>query len=79
MKELFPEHPARILYCDSPYQAAAGVNALLIITEWKEFLDLDLKKIKDVMANPIIIDGRNIYDAERVKKLGFEYYSVGRK
>jgi UDPglucose 6-dehydrogenase len=79
MKELFPEYSARILYCDSPYQAAAGVNALLIITEWKEFLDLDLKKIKEVMANPIIIDGRNIYDAELVKKLGFEYYSVGRK
>jgi UDPglucose 6-dehydrogenase len=79
MKELFPEYSARILYCDSPYQAAAGVNALLVITEWKEFLDLDLKKIKEVMANPIIIDGRNIYDAERIKKLGFEYYSVGRK
>jgi UDP-glucose 6-dehydrogenase len=45
----------------------------------KPLLDLDLKKIKDVMANPIIIDGRNIYDAERVKKLGFEYYSIGRK
>ena len=79
MKELFPEYLARIVYCDSPYEAAAGVNALLIITEWKEFLDLDLKKIKEVMANPIIIDGRNIYDAERIKKLGFEYYSVGRK
>lgn len=79
MKELFPEYLVRIVYCDSPYEAAAGVNALLIITEWKEFLDLDLKKIKEVMANPIIIDGRNIYDAERVKKLGFEYYSVGRK
>ena len=79
MKELFPEYLVRIVYCDSPYEAAAGANALLIITEWKEFLDLDLKKIKEVMANPIIIDGRNIYDAERVKKLGFEYYSVGRK
>ncbi len=79
MKEQFPEDPARVLYCDSAYQAAAGVNALLIITEWKEFLDIDLKKIKDLMANPIIIDGRNIYDPERVRKLGFEYYSVGRK
>jgi UDPglucose 6-dehydrogenase len=79
MKELFPEYLPRVVYCDSPYQAASGTNALLIITEWKEFLDLDLKKLKDVMANPIIIDGRNIFDSASVKKLGFEYYSVGRK
>jgi len=79
MKELFPEYLPRVVYCDSPYQAASGTNALLIITEWKEFLDLDLKKLKDVMANPIIIDGRNIFDSTSVKKLGFEYYSVGRK
>jgi len=78
MKELFPEYLPRVVYCDSPYQAASGTNALLIITEWKEFLDLDLKKLKDVMANPIIIDGRNIFDSASVKKLGFEYYSVGR-
>ena len=79
MKELFPECLPRVVYCDSPYEAASGTNALLIITEWKEFLDLDLKKLKDVMANPIIIDGRNIFDSASVKKLGFEYYSVGRK
>jgi UDPglucose 6-dehydrogenase len=77
--ELFPEYLPRVVYCDSPYQAASGTNALLIITEWKEFLDLDLKKLKDVMANPIIIDGRNIFDSASVKKLGFEYYSVGRE
>ncbi len=79
MKELFPEYLPRVVYCDSPYQAASGTNALLIITEWKEFLDLDLKKLKDIMANTIIIDGRNIFDSASVKKLGFEYYSVGRK
>lgn len=79
MKEVFPEQPPQILYFNSPYEAVEGAAALLIITEWDEFKGLDLKKIKDVMANPIIIDGRNIFKPEDVQSLGFEYYSVGRK
>lgn len=79
MKEVFPEQPPQILYVNSPYEAVEGAAALLIITEWDEFKGLDLKKIKDVMANPIIIDGRNIFKPEDVRSLGFEYYSVGRK
>ena len=79
MKEVFPEQPPQILYVNSPYEAAEGAAALLIITEWDEFKGLDLKKIKDAMANPIIVDGRNIFEPEDVRSLGFEYYSVGRK
>jgi len=79
MKEVFPEQPPQIFYVNSPYEAAEGAAALLIITEWDEFKGLDLEKIKDVMANPIIIDGRNIFEPEDVRSLGFEYYSVGRK
>lgn len=79
MKEVFPEQPPQILYVNSPYEAVEGAAALLIITEWDEFKGLDLEKIKDVMANPIIIDGRNIFEPEDVRSLGFEYYSVGRK
>jgi UDPglucose 6-dehydrogenase len=79
MKAIFPEDHPNITYASSPYEAAQGVNALLIVTEWEEFRDLDLKEIKKAMANPIIIDGRNIYDPRRVKELGFEYYSIGRK
>ena len=79
MKEVFQEQPPQILYVNSPYEAAEGAAALLIITEWDEFKGLDLKKIKDAMANPIIIDGRNIFEPEDVRSLGFEYYSVGRK
>lgn len=79
MKEVFQEQPPQILYVNSPYEAVEGAAALLIITEWDEFKGLDLKKIKDVMANPIIIDGRNIFEPEDVRNLGFEYYSVGRK
>jgi UDPglucose 6-dehydrogenase len=79
MKELFPEDKIRITYCRTPFDAVAGVNALVLCTEWKEFSGLDLKKVKSLMANPIVVDGRNIFPPEDVRKLGFEYYSVGRK
>lgn len=78
MKAIFPENPPQIAYAKSPYEAAEGANALLIITEWDEFRKLDLAKIKKSMANPIIVDGRNVYDSDAVRKLGFEYYSIGR-
>lgn len=79
VKRLYPEDPPRIVYAESPYEAARGANALAVITEWDEFRNLDLKKVRELMANPIIIDGRNIYDIEQVRSMGFEYYSVGRK
>ena len=79
MREIFPEEPPQISYAKSPYEAVKEANALLIITEWDEFKELDLKKIKEVMDNPIIIDGRNIYDPSEVRELGFEYYSIGRQ
>jgi UDPglucose 6-dehydrogenase len=79
MKAVFPEDHPNITYTSSPYEAVEGVNALLIVTEWEGFCNLDLEKIKKAMANPIIIDGRNIFDPDVVRTLGFEYYSVGRK
>ena len=79
MKEIFPEKSPQISYVKSPYEAVKEANALLIITEWDEFKELDLKKIKEVMDNPIIIDGRNVYDPSEVRELGFEYYSIGRQ
>ena len=79
MKEIFEERPPSIQYASSPYEAAANANALLIVTEWDEFKNLNLKKVKEVLANPIIVDGRNLYDPENVRALGFEYYSIGRK
>ncbi len=77
MKRVVPESD-KVVYAESPYEAVKDTNALLIITEWDEFRCLDLKKIKELMANPILIDGRNIYAPEEVRKLGFEYYSIGR-
>lgn len=79
MREIFPEEPPQISYVKSPYEAVKEANALLIITEWDEFKELDLKEIKEVMDNPIIIDGRNVYDPSEVRELGFEYYSIGRQ
>ncbi len=68
-----------VTYCTTPYQAAEQADALLILTEWNEFKNLDLQKIKISLKQPIIIDGRNIYEADAVKELGFQYQGIGKK
>jgi len=68
----------RLQYVNSPCEAAKGAHALLILTEWEEFKQLDLKEIKQKMETPIIVDGRNIYDPTNMKNLGFEYFCIGR-
>lgn len=65
-------------YATDPYQAAEGSEALVICTEWNEFRNLDLAKIKDLMAVPIIFDGRNALPGQEAKTLGFKYFGVGR-
>lgn len=62
----------------SPYEAAKGADCALLLTEWKEFRELDLAKLKKTMAHPTLIDGRNLYDPGRMAKAGFTYQSVGR-
>ena len=66
-------------FCKGPYETAKDSDALIILTEWNEFKEIDLKKIKSLMKNPIIIDGRNIYNPEDLRKEGFTYISIGRK
>lgn len=68
-----------ITFCKDAYLAAEGVDVLIIVTEWNEFRELDLSKIKSLMRKPNIIDGRNIYDPIKVRKLGFIYQGVGRQ
>ena len=63
---------------DSPLAAAKDVDALAILTEWDEFGGLDLAELKKMMNHPTVIDGRNIYDLESVKKSGLTYHSIGR-
>jgi len=69
----------KVKYCSSSYEAADGADALVIITEWSEFKELDLVKIKELLNDPIIVDGRNIYDADTMRKLGFKYVCIGKK
>ncbi len=68
-----------VVYCDSSYEAARGADALLILTEWKDFRHLDLLKIKSYLKKPIIADGRNLYDPGKMKRMGFSYISIGRE
>ncbi len=68
-----------VSYAKTPYEVCKGADALLILTEWREFRELDLKQIKKLLKHPIIIDGRNIYDPIVPKRMGFQYYSIGRK
>lgn len=67
-----------VTYCKNPYETAEGSDALVILTEWEEFKKLDLNKIKRLMKAPILIDGRNIFEPEKMKRLGFIYKSIGR-
>jgi UDPglucose 6-dehydrogenase len=69
---------SNIKYANSAYEAANGADALLILTEWEEFANLDLSRLNSELKYPIIIDGRNLYDAEVMAANGFTYYSVGR-
>ncbi len=63
---------------EDPYSMAKGCDALMVMTEWNEFKQLDLEKIKKLLKSPVIFDGRNIYEPEKMEELGFEYRGMGR-
>ncbi len=67
-----------IKFCRDAYEACKNADAMLILTEWNEFKEIDMKKIKYLLKAPIIIDGRNIYNPEEMKNEGFTYISIGR-
>ena len=69
----------KIVYTANPYRAVKNAHALIILTEWNEFKQVDLKKVKTLMADPVIFDGRNLYQPKKMEKLGFHYFSTGRK
>jgi UDPglucose 6-dehydrogenase len=70
---------ANVDFKDKSYEALAGADALAIVTEWHEFREPDWAKIKKAMKTPVIFDGRNIYNPEQLRGLGFTYYSMGRR
>lgn len=67
-----------IRFCNHPYEVADGSDCLVILTEWEEFKELDLLRIKGLLSSPNIVDGRNIYNPEKMRQLGFNYKGIGR-
>jgi len=68
----------RISYHATAYEAIAGADAVVLVTEWPEFRALDLRRVKDSMRGDVFVDGRNLYEPETLRGLGFRYYGVGR-
>jgi UDPglucose 6-dehydrogenase len=79
MPNIRKELGKKVKYAKSPYEAIQGADALMIMTEWPEFRTPDFGKIKKALINPVIFDGRNLYDLSDMRDLGFEYFSVGRE
>jgi UDPglucose 6-dehydrogenase len=69
----------KIQFCDTPYEAAQGVDAIFIATEWPEFRTPDFEKISSIVKNKVIFDGRNLYDLAVMKELEYTYFSIGRE
>ena len=67
-----------VQYADGNYEALSGADALVIVTDWNEYRNPDFERIKKTLKQPVIVDGRNLYDPERMRDLGIRYYSVGR-
>lgn len=66
-------------YCHDVYETIEQADALLLVTEWSEFRAINLQKVKELMKHPVIFDGRNIYDAQEMKKNHIHYFAIGRK
>jgi len=67
-----------VIYCDNPYAVAEGADALILVTKWNEFKQLDMQRIASSMRQPVLFDARNIYDPAKMKALGFTYSGIGR-
>lgn len=78
MKNVEQIYGDRIYYAPDPYEALEGMDALIIMTEWSVFRNPDFDKIKSILTDSVIIDGRNLYDPNEMSGMGFEYHSIGR-
>jgi len=67
-----------IEFCEDPFTAIQGAGALVIVTEWKVFRSPDFSRVKELLSEPLIFDGRNLYDPVTVATAGIEYHSIGR-
>ncbi|MDR1995903.1 UDP-glucose/GDP-mannose dehydrogenase family protein [Azonexus sp.] len=76
-RRIFADEP-RLAYAEQPMAALAGADALIIVTEWKEFRAPDFAAIQQTLKHPVIFDGRNLYDPKAVRDMGIEYFAIGR-
>ena len=76
-KECYLKGNENVEYCESKYSSLMDADAMILVTEWKEFRAPDFYEIKQRLKNPVIFDGRNQYNADRLEELGFEYYQIG--
>ncbi len=76
VRKLIPN--TKLALVDEPYSALEGADALLVLTEWNEFKTIDTSRVKKLLKTPLIFDGRNIYDPEKMKADGFTYFGIGR-
>ena len=67
-----------IHFAKDPYELARGSDCLIVLTEWNEFKELDLPRLKKLMRQPVVVDGRNMYDPETMRRIGFRYVGIGR-
>jgi UDPglucose 6-dehydrogenase len=70
--------PFNITFCNDAYDACNGADAVVIVTEWNQFRNLEIERVKQLLKQPYFFDLRNIYDPQKMQALGFRYYSVGR-
>ena len=70
--------PGTLDYAERGYAALEGADALVIATEWPEFRRPDFERVRGALKRPLVFDGRNVFDVERMAEAGFEYHSVGR-
>lgn len=76
-KKIYFKETPNIIYCKSKYEALEDCDALVLVTEWKEFRSPDFLEIKERLKNPVIFDGRNQYNAKKLQEIGFVYYEIG--
>jgi UDPglucose 6-dehydrogenase len=67
-----------VVFCSDAYEAADGTDAVLLLTEWNEFKQLDMDRVRARMRQPVLLDGRNVYEPEELRAAGFTYAGVGR-
>ncbi len=70
--------PKQVIYCEEPMDAIKGADAIVLMTEWNVYRGLNLEKLREQMKGNVFVDLRNVYEAEQMKKAGFDYHCVGR-